>query len=97
MEFAVIGGQPTGITIPQLDSTWNGELSIKGTISQLNTPIPCRVRLLEKQSGRLIADIKTDSTGNYEFSNVINTIFFIVAHHPASQFNAVIQDNVVPK
>ena len=46
---------------------------------------------------RLIADKLTDIHGNYEFDHLTKTRFFIVAHHPASQFNAVIQDNVVPK
>jgi hypothetical protein len=72
-------------------------LSIKGKVSEKNTPIPCRVRLFEKLSGRLIADIQTDKNGNYEFDHLTKTNFFIVAHHPQSQYNAVIQDNVVPK
>ena len=72
-------------------------LSIKGKVSEKNTPIPCRVRLFEKLSGRLIADITTDQHGNYEFDHLLHSIFFVVAHHPVSQFNAVIQDNVVPK
>lgn len=72
-------------------------LRIKGSVSELNIPIPCRVRLFEKLSGRLIADKLTDENGFYEFDHLTKTKFFIVAHHPASQFNAVIQDNVVPK
>ena len=72
-------------------------LKIIGSVSQKNTLIPCRVRLFEKLSGRLIADIQTDSIGNYEFDHLTNTNFFIVAHHPQNQYNAVIQDNVVPK
>ena len=72
-------------------------LSIKGKVSEKNTPIPCRVRLFEKLSGRLIADVLTDSGGNYEFDHLTETKFFIVAHHPQNQYNAVIQDNVVPK
>lgn len=72
-------------------------LSIKGAVSEKNTPIPCRVRLFEKISGRLIADAQTDSSGNYEFNHLSETKFFIVAHHPKNQYNAVIQDNVVPK
>lgn len=72
-------------------------LSIKGQVSEKGAQIPCRVRLFEKQSGRMIADKLTDDHGNYEFDHLTKTNFFIVAHHPASQFNAVIQDNVVPK
>ena len=72
-------------------------LSIKGKVSEKNTPIPCRVRLFEKLSGRLIADVLTDINGNYEFDHLTETEFFIVAHHPESQFNAVIQDNIIPE
>ncbi len=84
------------VTFDQI-RTQNVGLKITGSVSQKNTPIPCRVRLFEKLSGRLIADAQTDSSGNYEFDHLTETKFFIVAHHPASQFNAVIQDNVVPK
>lgn len=72
-------------------------LSIKGVVSERNVQIPCRVRLFEKLSGRLIVDQATDQNGNYKFDGLAKTVFFIVAHHPSSQFNAVIQDNVVPK
>ena len=72
-------------------------LMIKGQVKELGNNIPCRVRLFEKSTGRLIADVATDEVGNYEFLNLIKTKFFVVAHHPTSQFNAVIQDNVVPK
>lgn len=72
-------------------------LSIKGTVKQKNTPIPCRVRLFEKLSGRMIADVLTDNAGNYVFNHLTQAKFFLIAHHPQNQFNAVIQDNVVPK
>lgn len=77
--------------------TINKGLSIKGRVSEKNTPIPCRVRLFEKLSGRLIADVLTDNTGYYAFDHLTQAKFFLVAHHPQNQFNAVIQDNVVPK
>lgn len=72
-------------------------LSIKGQAKQKNIPLACRVRLHEKTSGRLIADVATDPNGFYEFDHLIKAKFFIVAHHPAGEFNAVIQDNVEPK
>ena len=84
---------------PNMDIILTSEkgLSIKGQVKEVGAPIPCRVRLFEKLSGRLIADKLTDKNGFYEFDHLTKTKFFIVAHHPASQFNAVIQDNVVPK
>lgn len=72
-------------------------LAIKGQVKQLNVHLPCRVRLFERMTGRLINEVLTDSLGNYEFDHLTQAKFFLVAHHPQNQFNAVIQDNVVPK
>ena len=72
-------------------------LMIKGQVKETNTPIPCRLRLFEKTSGRMVAEVATDQNGFYEFDHLTKTKFFIVAHHPASQFNAVIQDNIIPE
>ena len=72
-------------------------LSIKGQVKEVGAPIPCRLRLFEKNSGRMVAEVATDQNGFYEFDHLTKNKFFIVAHHPTSQFNAVIQDNVVPK
>lgn len=96
-EYAVVSSGLIGIRNPNNDLTENGGYSIKGQVKELGNNIPCRVRLFEKNTGRLIADIATDEFGNYEFLNLIKTRFFIVAHHPLNQYNAVIQDNVVPK
>ena len=74
-----------------------GNLSIKGQVKEKNIPIPCRVRLFEKLSGRLVFDVETDENCFYVFNHLNKTRFFLVAHHPRLQFNAVIQDNVVPK
>jgi len=70
---------------------------IIGKVSKLGVKIPCRVRLYEKNSGKKISEVLTDVDGNYTFNNLSKIIFFVIAHDPASQFNAVIQDNVVPK
>lgn len=72
-------------------------LSIKGQVKQKNIPLECRVKLYEKFSGRLIEERATDPNGFYEFDHLTRTKFYVVAHHPAGEFNAVIQDNVEPK
>lgn len=76
---------------------YNLGMSIKGTVKELNIPIPCRLRLFERISGRLINEVLTDNSGNYEFNHLTANKFFIVAHHPLNQYNAVIADMVVPK
>ena len=84
---------------PDVDGvlTLSNGLAIKGQVKELGNNIPCRVRLFERQTGRLINEVLTDNSGNYEFDHLAMGTFFIIAHHPASQYNAVIQDNVVPK
>ncbi|WP_213064881.1 carboxypeptidase regulatory-like domain-containing protein [Acinetobacter sp. SWBY1] len=74
-----------------------GAKSIRGKVKKIGVAIPCRVRLYEKSTGQKLAEVATDIEGNYEFSKVEQIKCFIVAHDPANQFNAVIQDNVVPK
>ena len=84
---------------PDLDSVYDhrNHFFINGVVEKMGIQIPCRVRLYEKLSGRLIEDVLTDLDGNYKFTGLSRTAFFIVAHDPATQYNAVIQDNVVPK
>lgn len=72
-------------------------MSIAGIVKEAGVPIPCRIRLFEKLSGRLISNKLTNRDGSYEFDHLTKTKFFVVAHHPSSKYNAVIQDNVVPK
>ena len=72
-------------------------LAIKGQVKELNIPFPCRLRLFERMSGRLISEVMTDQSGNYVFNHLNANKFFIVAHHPSNTYNAVIADLVVPK
>lgn len=75
----------------------NKPLSIKGQVLKKGINIPCRVRLFLKSSGELIKDIKTNDNGVYIFKNIPLNRYFIVAHDPDGEYNAVIQDNVIPK
>ena len=97
MNYAIVGGGLIGIRNPNVDPMQNGSYSIKGQVRELGDNNPCRVRLFEKSTGRLIEDVATDDAGHYEFLNLIKTKYFVLAHHPLNQYNAVIQDNVVPK
>ena len=97
MDYAVVASSIVGTKNRNIDAIKTGSYSISGKVKELGNNIPCRVRLFEKNTGRLIADVATDEVGNYKFLNLIKTKFFIVAHHPLNQYNAVIQDNVVPK
>ena len=72
-------------------------LAIKGQVKELNIPFPCRLRLFERMSGRLISEVITDQSGNYVFNHLTANKFFVVVHHPSNTYNAVIADLVVPK
>jgi len=71
--------------------------SIKGQIKEDSISIPCRVRLHEKSSGRIVFDNVTDQNGSFEFNNLNQVLFYVIAHHPLNQFNALILDNLMPK
>jgi len=77
--------------------THNLGMSIKGSVKEQNIPFPCRLRLFERISGRLISEVMTDQSGNYVFNHLTANKFFIVAHHPSNTYNAVISGSVVPK
>lgn len=72
---------------------------IKGSVKKLGQQYPdATVVLYNKANLQLIAVRKLDINGNYQFLG-LNTGLrtFIVAFDKKQQFNAVIQDNVVPK
>lgn len=70
---------------------------IRGNIAKQGVKTQCRIRLFEMATGKKVGEIMSDLDGKYHFQNLKKIPFFLVAHDPVSQFNAVIQDNVVPK
>lgn len=77
----------------------HGFALVKGTTKKLGEnyhPVP--VCLFRKDNRQLIWETKSKPDGSYFFRNVAEGLpCFIVAFDPNNQFNAVIQDNVVPK
>lgn len=91
----------TDVILGQTDMLYSGlnsnsSLSISGTVAELGNLKSCRVRLYDKRTGAYLKELLA-LNGKYKFTNLSNAAFFIVAHHPSNQYNAVIQDNVVPK
>lgn len=75
-----------------------GSLAIRGVVEEQGRPLHCRVDLYEKKSRKLVFSHVSDDLGRYEFNALSSSFkYFVVTHHPTSTFNAVIQDNVVPK
>lgn len=72
--------------------------SIKGKVTARGLKYPCTVSLHERSGRNLMQSKETDLQGNYNFENLaFGFVFFVMATDPAKKFNAVIQDNVVPK
>lgn len=79
--------------------TYQTIAKIKGSVKKLgNAYQNSNVVLYNKANLQLLATRKPDANGNYQFLG-LNTDLktFVVAFDVSKQFNAVIQDNVVPK
>ncbi len=70
---------------------------IKGITSELGAPVSRLVRIYCRSNGALIKTIRSDVQGRFKayLPNLIQ--FTLVSIDPKRNFNAVIQDNVVPK
>lgn len=77
--------------------TPNSVFKIKGYLKKQGAPIAGIVQLLSVASGRVIRISKSNSDGSYEFKGLPKGRYIIFARDKNKQFNAVIQDNVVPK
>jgi hypothetical protein len=69
---------------------------IAGSIKKLGWSLDARVILLNRQTFENVATTVSKS-GSYEFNSVPIATYVVIAFDPDSQYNAVIQDNVVPK
>jgi hypothetical protein len=81
------------------ESTLTGG-SILGTVKKRGVPVthPCLVVLYERGSMQVLRKTVSDSNGAYKFQGLVMAMrFLVVALDPRKQYNAVIQDNVVPK
>lgn len=77
----------------------NTVASIKGSTKKLGEKYKnCLVVLYNKANLQPLAVRKPDADGNYQIYGLNNSLdCFLVAFDSAKQYNAVIQDNVVPK
>lgn len=87
----------TSIYVVSNSRTYAGG-SIKGVVTKQGIALPCTVGVLDRTSYKLIELTKTDDQGKYQFHNLNKNFgFMVMAVDPYRQYNAVIQDNVVPK
>ncbi len=69
--------------------------SIKGYIVQKEKSN--FVRLYSSLTNQLIRTVSTDDLGNYSFNSLPQQSYFVIIRDKTKQYNAVIQDNIVPK
>lgn len=55
------------------------------------------VRLYSSVTNQLLRTVSTDSLGNYSFNSLPQQPYFVIIRDKTKQYNAVIQDNIVPK
>lgn len=55
------------------------------------------VRLYSSSTNQLIRTVSTDNLGNYSFNSLPQQSYFVIIRDKTKQYNAVIQDNIVPK
>lgn len=72
---------------------------IAGVVKKLGIAYPhCRVVLITRHDCRMVKGVRSDQNGVYKFSGIpTQNEYFLVGFDKKQQFNAVIQDNVVPK
>lgn len=72
-------------------------LSIRGVTRKIGVQTASKIRLYGKNSGQLVQETISNESGHYEFKHLAKIRYMVVAIDHTSTFNAVIQDNVVPK
>lgn len=70
---------------------------ITGMVFELGAPVSRVVNVYSRSNGVLLASTKSDKNGKYKMYLPHDTAYTIVSIDPNKQYNAVIQDNVVPK
>lgn len=71
---------------------------IAGSTKKLGQPVSdCDVRIFNRATGALLNTVRSDANGEYKAYVPYSLAYTVVAFDRNKKFNAVIQDNVVPK
>lgn len=77
---------------------YRSNCKIAGQVTELKNGLKAIVQIYSKSNNQLLGSTLTDSLGHYQFTGLQQASkYFLVSHHPTVRYNAVIQDNVVPK
>lgn len=75
----------------------SGLFVVAGTTLELGLPVSRLVRFYSRVNGALLTSTLSNNFGKYKAYLPLDTAFTIVSIDMNKKFNAVIQDNVVPK
>ncbi|MFW2039280.1 hypothetical protein ACG92Y_12335 [Acinetobacter ursingii] len=70
---------------------------VVGMTFELGNPVSRVVKAYSRLNGNLLVSTRSDDQGKYKFYLPHDIAYTIVSIDPNKKFNAVIQDNVVPK
>lgn len=70
---------------------------IAGRTAELGVPVSRQVRAYSHETGVLLSQVRSGSDGKYKLYLPFDSSYTLVAVDSRKTFNAVIQDNVVPK
>ena len=79
-----------------INSTANMRV-VAGRTAELGVPVSRQVRAYSHETGILLAQTRSDAGGKYKLYLPYDSSYTLVAVDSRKTFNAVIQDNVVPK
>lgn len=70
---------------------------ISGTVFELGAPVSREVKVYSRGTGVLLATTTSNESGHYKIYLPFEGSYTVISKDPHKKFNAVIQDNVVPK
>lgn len=96
-----VATSPTHRVLPAVaryDAIDGGGFSISGTVylkGPPQTPVPRRVRLHDRATGRPVRETWSTADGHYEFTKIAAGLYYVVTFDHTNNFNAVIADRIV--
>lgn len=67
-----------------------------GLVTIGGAPGSAKIRLYERETGRLVWSTVSKADGSYEFRNLSIRPYVLVAFDPDERFNAAVMDNITP-
>ena len=85
------------ISVKNIGTSTSKITVIAGQIQRMGVPVKNTLKIIPSRLGRVIKTVVTGADGRYKVYLPLDRDYLIYAQDESKQFNAVIQDNVVPK